>query len=278
MKPLRTHFLRWRDAAAGGLLAGALLASPAWAAKQADWWVYVHNDKARDISALLAAGADPNVRYDNGQPAIMRAVVDNAWEVFDVLAANRRTDLNAENPAGETPLMYLAVAGQTERAQALIARGAQVNRLGWTPLHYAASKGRLETARMLLGKQALVNAPSPDGTTPLMMAAYSGDRRMVQLLLDAGGDITTRNLKGMSAADWAAFGKSEALARELKPMIARAEAERQARHGAVATPKLAPAAETPPTAQPAAAPAAASQPGEGRSLSGVSGVRLNSYD
>ncbi|WP_439898334.1 kynureninase/PvdN C-terminal domain-containing protein [Klebsiella pneumoniae] len=44
--------------------------------------------------------------------------------------------------------------------QALIARGAQVNRLGWTPLHYAASKGRLETARMLLGKQAFLLFPA----------------------------------------------------------------------------------------------------------------------
>ena len=48
-------------------------------------------------------------------------------------------------------LLRLAIAGQTERAKKLIARGAQVNRLGWTPLHYAASKGQMEMARMLRG-------------------------------------------------------------------------------------------------------------------------------
>ena len=46
-------------------------------------------------------GAD-NVRFQNGQPALMRAVVAGAWNVFDAIAADRRTDVNAENPAGET--------------------------------------------------------------------------------------------------------------------------------------------------------------------------------
>ena len=55
--------------------------------------------------------------------------------------------------------MYLAIAGQTDRARALIARGAQVNRLGWTPLHYAASKGQLAMAQLLLQHKAMVNAP-----------------------------------------------------------------------------------------------------------------------
>ena len=120
-----------------------LSAPLAQAANPADWWVYVANDYPDDIKDLLAQGADPNVRYRNGQPALMRAVVDGAWKVFDVLAADPRTDVNAENPAGETPLMYLAIAGQVDRARSLMARGAQVNRLGWTPLHYAASKGQM---------------------------------------------------------------------------------------------------------------------------------------
>ncbi|WP_334163311.1 ankyrin repeat domain-containing protein, partial [Achromobacter insolitus] len=214
----------------GALLALAVgLASPAvaQAANPADWWVYVANDYPDDIKALLARGEDPNVRYKNGQPALMRAVVDGAWKVFDVIAADKRTDVNAENPAGETPLMYLAIAGQTERAKKLIARGAQVNRLGWTPLHYAASKGQLEMARLLLAHQAMANAPAPNGETPLMMAALSGRKPMVDLLLKAGADVGTRDTKGQTAADWARTGKSTALAGELDKLIAQQEESRR---------------------------------------------------
>jgi len=250
------------------------------AATPRNWWVYVHNDNAAEVRQLLAAGADPNVRYKNGQPALMRAVVDGAWQVFDVLAADPRTDLEAVNPANETALMYLAVAGQTERARALIQRGAKVNRLGWTPLHYAASKGRVDTAKLLLAHQAMVNAPSPDGTTPLMMAGFSGSRDMVQLLLDAGADVTTRDLKGKNAADWADAGKAGTLARQLDTLIAQAEQRRDGqRGGQVGTPAPARAAQPARPESPSPARAGTPRPdAEEPTLSGVSGVRLNKYD
>lgn len=291
----------------GALLALAVgMAAPmAHAANPGDWWVYVANDYPDDIKALLAQGSDPNVRYQNGQPALMRAVVDGAWKVFDVIAADKRTDVNAENPAGETPLMYLAIAGQTERAKQLIARGAQVNRLGWTPLHYAASKGQMEMARLLLSRKAMVNAPAPGGETPLMMAALGGYKDMVDLLLKQGADITTRDLKGQSAADWARNGKSASLATELTTMVARADDAKRARRAAnpvpaepdaVAVPDVAapaPAAVPDVTAPAASAPAGTPAPNAGNAggsaggnttgntsgnVGGVSGVRLNNYD
>lgn len=278
----------------GALLAlcVALSAPVAQAANPTDWWIYVANDYSEDITDLLKQGADPNVRYKNGQPALMRAVVDGAWKVFDVLAANPRTDVNAENPAGETPLMYLAIAGQTDRARSLMARGAQVNRLGWTPLHYAASKGQMAMARLLLENKAMVNAPAPNGETPLMMAALSGNKPMVDLLLKAGADITTRDTKDQSAADWARTGKSTALAAELQTLIAQQDAAKQRRRAD------APAEPEPDAADATAAQAGASvqtpppvvqsAPDEGSArpkaapgspnVGGVSGVRLNNYD
>ncbi len=265
----------------------------AHAANKADWWVYVANDNVDDVKELLAQGADPNVLYKNGQPAIMRAVSDGAWHVFDALAADKRTDLNAENPAGETPLMYLALAGQLDRARTLIAKGAKVNRLGWTPLHYAASKGQLDMARLLLKNGAMVNAPSPAGVTPLMMAGYSKSRDMVQLLLAAGADPAAQDTKGQNAADWAVEGKANNLAKELSVLIAQVESGRQARRAArpadsdpdvpdanaSAEPTRPLSLDAATARAPAAAPAAASsgKPGGSNGVKGVSGVGLTDY-
>lgn len=168
-----------------------------------DWWIYIKNDRDSEIAALVRSGANPNIKTDAGNPAIMQAVRDGAWKVFDVLAAHPRTDVNAENNYEETPLMYVALVGNVARAQKLIDRGAQVNRLGWTPLHYAAAKSNLEMVRFLLGKDAMPNAPAPDGTSPLMMAVQGESIKpeVIQLLIDAGADPLARNLKGDDAID-----------------------------------------------------------------------------
>jgi len=284
---IRPRFLsfRRRRFPALALAVAMALAGPAkaFAADPGSWWVYVANDDAADVRTLLGQGADPNVRHRSGQPALMRAVVDGAWAVFDAIAADPRTDLNAENPAGETPLMYLALAGQTERAAGLIGRGAQVNRLGWTPLHYAASKGQLGVARLLLQHRAIVNAPSPRGVTPLMMAGYSGNREMVNLLLRAGADATTHDLDGKDAADWALEGKQRSLARDLRETVARAEAARDARRSTAAGAASAPAAVAPQGEEPRAQPAEPSSaprpaPSDGPAVGGVSNLKLNDYD
>lgn len=202
------------------------------AANPANWWIAITNDRVAQVQTLLAQGADPNEISPDGQPAIMQAIRDGAWKVFDLLAKDRRTVLNAINVNKETPLMYLAVVGQTARAQALINRGAMVNRLGWTPLQYAASTGKLDTVQMLVRNKAIVNAPAPDGTTALMMAARAGNEEVVRYLLDAGADVTMENLQKMDAADWARLKKHDELAAQLDALSARVMAGRKGASGA----------------------------------------------
>ncbi|ALM83096.1 ankyrin repeat domain-containing protein [Bordetella sp. N] len=299
MNRYRTSYRVDRALAGLGLtLACAFTAvPPAQAASAADAWIYVVNDNADQMKALLASGWDPNQK-NRGQPALMQAVRDGAWNVFDVLAADRRTDVNAANGSDETALMYLALKGEIKRAQALMARGAQVNRLGWTPLHYAASTGQVAMAKLLLSKQAIVNAPGPDGTTPLMMAGRSGNQQMAQLLLDAGADPTNRSLAGLDAAAWARSAKQDDLAQWLDkasrnyhpPRTSSGPAAEpgteqgstQASPAAAAQPAIAPSpapSAAPPDNWMNSAPSAAPKSGnDAPSLGGVSGVKLNSYD
>ena len=91
-------------------------------------------------------------------------------------------------------------------AQVLVQREADVNKPGWTPLHYAASAGSPQHAviiSLLLENHAYIDATSPNGTTPLMMAAPYGSIEAVQLLLEEGADPTLKNQLGLTAADFA---------------------------------------------------------------------------
>jgi hypothetical protein len=223
---------------AGLLMACLLFAAVSQAANPSDWWVNIANDRASQVRTMLARGANPNELSPKGQTALTHAIREGAWNVYDVLLSSRKTDLNATNINRETALMYLAILGETKRAQNLIKRGAEVNRLGWTPLQYAASKGKLETARMLVANKALVNAPAPDGTTALMMAAYAGSDEVVRFLLREGADPTMQNLNQRSAADWARVanhGKlADALEAASKRVVAQRDAARRRSQGAAA--------------------------------------------
>lgn len=228
MKNRNTVLTGGRFKLAAGVVAMAV-GMWAHAATSDSWWVDVANDRAADVRNELARGADPNAVNDEELPSLMLAIRSDAWQVYDALLAHRQIDVNIENKHGETPLMYLALLGETKRAAELIKRGAQVNRLGWTPLHYAASKGQVETARMLIENGAIVHAPAPDGTTPMMMAAFSGDRETVQLLLDHGADPTAINLNKHTAADWARERRHFDLAQELDAIAKRIVAQREGR-------------------------------------------------
>lgn len=215
---LKHRHWSWLAWLAGGLF-GMAMGCAAYAANPADWWIDIAQNRAADVRSMLAQGADPNELGPEGQPAIMAAIRHNAWDAYDVLAASPKMEVNRTNVSDETPLMYLAIVGETNRARSLIKRGAQVNRLGWTPLHYAASKGQLAMVKLLIADKAIINAPAPDGTTALMMAAFAGSEPVVRALLAAGADVTTQNLKAQDAADWALLSKHGALAQKIQVLI-----------------------------------------------------------
>ena len=124
-------------------------------------------------------------------------------QVARVLIDWPKTQVEARNRTDESALMMAALKGQTDLAQRLIARGADVNKPGWTPLHYAATSGHQAVIRLLLDAHAYIDAESPNGTTPLMMAAHYGTIAAVRQLLEAGADATLKNQLGLTAQDFA---------------------------------------------------------------------------
>jgi ankyrin repeat protein len=70
-------------------------------------------------------------------------------------------------------------------------------------LHYAASGGHAAVIQLLLEHFAYVDSESPNGTTPLMMAAQYGTPEAIEALLAAGADPTLKNQRGLTALDFA---------------------------------------------------------------------------
>jgi len=171
-----------------------------------DFFRAIELDQGREITALLRRGFDPNARSPKREPALVVALHSEANQAAAALLQARGLQVNARNAKGETALMMAALRGNLEAARALLARDADVNQEGWAPLHYAASATGDNAAAMvalLLEHHAYIDATSPNGTTPLMMAVRYGAPDAARLLVREGADPTVRNERGLSALDFA---------------------------------------------------------------------------
>lgn len=181
-------------------------AGAARAGSHEDFFVAVQRDNGAAITALLRRGFDPNTTDANGHVGMTLALKLGSLRVVQALLAARNLNVEARNRHDESALMLAALKGHTEIVKTLIARDADVNKTGWTPLHYAASgeeAQHLAIIALLLEHHAYIDAASPNGTTPLMMAAQYGTREAVQLLLHEGADPALKNQLGLSAVDFA---------------------------------------------------------------------------
>lgn len=168
-----------------------------------DFFRAIQADDAATVANLLQRGFDPNTRDPKGQHGLLLAMREKSVKVAETLIRWPNTTVEVRTSTDESPLMFAALNGQLELARLLISRGADVNKPGWAPLHYAATRGHLALMNLLLEQHAYIDASSPNGTTPLMMAAFYGTASAVKLLLEAGADPLLKNEQALTAIDFA---------------------------------------------------------------------------
>ena len=167
-----------------------------------DYFKAIVLDDARTVSSLLQRGFDPNTVNAKGVHGLFLAVQSDALKTASVLIQWPKTRVEWRSDKDESPLMMASIKGHVDLVQQLIAKDADVNKTGWTPLHYAASGAKTQVITILLDHSAYIDAESPNGSTPLMMAAMYGNAACVQQLLEAGADPTPQKQTGLKRADF----------------------------------------------------------------------------
>ncbi len=189
------------------------------------------NPSAEVVRLLLAKGAKVDVMDKRHVTPMNAATFGN-----DTAAVRLLLDAGAdiETPdtfIGLTPLMNAAGNRNVEATKLLLAKGAKVNAVskteglpkiqtgtvefgGWTPLLMASAFGPPEAVKVLLDAGARIDAQDYRGFTALMLAAGTDryDRRIVNLLMAHGADLSPTNHAGETALDWAhKFGDPEVI-------------------------------------------------------------------
>jgi len=198
---------------------------------------YGHSDVCE---ALLRAGANPratvgSIRWnalhlaiESGELAVVRiflaykellkarsyfgtplhwAITKKQSEVVPLLLAEGREALEVCDHEGLTPFLSAISVGDCRIAEMLLKAGASptpVDIIGMNALHWAAFRGDLGAMQMLLAYKELLEVRSPDGLTPLLRAASTGQQEAFEALLKAGANPTVVSREGLNALHWAA--------------------------------------------------------------------------
>ena len=157
----------------------------AWAVERGD---------VKKVKEWFDEGLDPEFVGSQLGTGLMIAAWNGNVEMM-ALFVERGANPRRANKNGEQPLQLAAWKGYMDAAKWLLAHGASLNREGkqWGALHYAVFNGHDDLVKYLIAQGAQVNAPSPNGSTPLMIAAREGKEDLAKVLLESGGDTRSKN-------------------------------------------------------------------------------------
>ena len=120
------------------------------------------------------------------------------------LLENSDNNVNATDMYGLTPLHD---ASNGRIAQVLIDHGADLyadhTDGGGQPIYSAASRGSIEIVQILLDKGVQVDTKDTEKITPLMLAARNGHTRLSKFLLDKGANVKARTELNFTALHFA---------------------------------------------------------------------------
>jgi len=208
----------------------AALSAPAFASGQSDdevdFFRAAQLDAVSRVQTALLRGVSPNVRDPNGETGLIVAMRYESLKVARLLMDQPGIDLEAKAPNGNTALMMAAFRTNKQAVLEMLKRGAQVNQKGWTALHYAAAAGSVEITTILLDKYAYIDAETPSGMTPLMIAAREGQEDVVALLLKEGADATLKDGGfHLTAAEFALKADKPWIAKTINAFLAAKQAK-----------------------------------------------------
>jgi ankyrin repeat protein len=118
--------------------------------------------------------------------AFIDAIKAGEFERVKAMVSADPTLIDARSRTGESAILTAVYHRQKEIVNLLVARGAELS------IFEACAAGEVERVERLLDGDR-VNDHSPDGWTPLHLAAFFGHARIAEMLLARGADATVRS-------------------------------------------------------------------------------------
>lgn len=141
------------------------------------------------VQTAIRHNANLNVKDMNGRTALTESIFWKHPDIAKYLIQAGADPNVKEEDGGGTALISAVDSGFADIVKLLIKAGADVNaktNQGWTALMEAVYRGKLDTVKVLIQAGADVNAKTDNGSTPLSLAIQAGYVDIVHILDRAG--------------------------------------------------------------------------------------------
>lgn len=186
-------------------------------------WEKDFGDDFSDYKKVCQALTRATVEYNKIEwpNAIHRAIRDGDNRLLQQAIQQEPHLINSTNKRGYTPLMWAAYYGKLEACKILLQAKADVNLISLNKrnvLHLAiAGKGDPKVVQFFASFEHLRDSKDAnEGDTPLILAAWYGQRENCEILLNAGAKVRIKNNKGEDALSIARGKKKEAIVKLLE--------------------------------------------------------------
>lgn len=163
--------------------------------------IAVEFDQAETTKFLIHQGAKSDWRNAVGQTPAVRALLttrqnilsDYGWDPEDVAI-----DLEFSSLHSAVAILSLSREHLEGLLEQQYRHADDTDTLGMTPLHWAAQRGNSVAVEILIQWGASVQTRECQGYTPLHFACVSGNFTCIKALLDAGADVNAKDWDGES--------------------------------------------------------------------------------
>ena len=159
------------------------------------------------LKALIAKGGEiDTIDQIGGTPLLWACALSKKPETVGFLI-EQNADVNIIDDNGMTPLIWAAGIGQPGSVQLLIENGADLEIVEKnqkeTALMRAARIGNIESLRVLVDAKANLAKTNLLGQSAVIIASSAAPVEKIELLVEAGADLSIRDARGWSVLDHA---------------------------------------------------------------------------
>ena len=154
------------------------------------YWSIIYGNKGMASILLQNENIDLNLKYKNGETAVIAAIRDNQDYIAQELL-KKDLNINTQDDDGKTALIYATQKSKTSIVHQLLNKGASIrikDNDQANAFMYSCASGNLDIVKLMVSNGRFnINAKDENGCSALILGLYADNPKILEFLLSLPG-------------------------------------------------------------------------------------------